>query len=572
LYCSTSYDKILIIIKYKQKTLKLRIRGSGMKNNLRLLIDQVFKKYPSIILHLIGITCFELIVYWFVYQTGGTKFGYLHLMYIPIILSGIFLRVKGGIFFGVLAGFLMGPLMPIDTITNEPQLVFNWVFRMSIFVMTGLIVGIYSNRIQKNSKKIIKLYTHHQETGLPNLSSLHSGAKASKDKYQSIITVLIKDFDSILHLVGRNSYYELFKETYKRLYTLLPGTDIIHADNNKIWLCIPNGQASIYVEQILETLNQTFYIDHIPLYVEFSLGILDVKEDIHLIQLLRQSDEAAYYAQQMNMEWATYTPKLFSYHRYRELLGMFHEALTNQELEVYYQPKVDLKNQNKPMGLEALIRWNHPNQGFISPAHFIPVVERTQLINVLTEFVLRDSLKLLQQLKEQKLDLCISINISAKNFQYSNFIEHVMELISPYQIQDGDLEFEITESTLIENPDLTYAKLKQLREHQIQLAIDDFGTGYSSLSYLSTYPIQKVKLDHYFIQRMLDDQGTKKIVQATIDIVHELGMKVVAEGVETKEVEKSLFMMGADYAQGFLYAKPMKKCEINNWFYNQINS
>ncbi len=510
------------------------------------------------------------LVYFFVYQTGGTKYVYSHTMYIPIILSTISFGVKGGVITGLVAGILLGPLMPLDTINNEMQKTFNWVYRLVIFLLVGVISGMMSNIFRINTKKVVKLLTHNQYSGLPNANILNKDILINNEDFsvntKLVMTIIINNHENIIELISKSNYFKLVKEIYIRIGKIL-GNDvrIIHAENNKLWLCLFKEDIDFYINNILNTLNTTFYIDRIPLYVEFSMGIAGLNDGNDLIVAFKHADASAYNAQKLNLRYQIFESKHLIHKKNIELLGMFHKALNNDELEVYYQPKIDLRT-NKPIGLEALLRWKVPSIGMISPMKIIPLVEETQLINPLTNWVLSQSLIQLHDLKECGIETTISVNISTKNLYYPNFFDEVVDLLNDHNVKEYSIEFEITESALMANPNASIDLLRNLKENRIMLSIDDYGTGYSSLSYLSQLPINIVKIDKYFINQMNKDLGVKHIVKSTIDLVHKLGMKVLAEGVEQLEHVNSLIEMGCDYAQGYYYAIPMNKTEIIEWY------
>ena len=202
----------------------------------------------------------------------------------------------------------------------------------------------------------------------------------------------------------------------------------------------------------------------------------------------------------------------------------------------------------------------------MNPLDFIPVVEETQLINPMTEWVLQNSLGMIKEFQRHGIDTAVSINISAKNLQHPRFFDRMTKIIAAYDVAWNLIEFEMTESALMHDPERIRDLLQQFRNRQIMLSIDDFGTGYSSLAYLSRFPIDAVKIDRYFVQQMLRDEGVRYIVAATINLAHQLGLTVVAEGVEDYETECRLTEMRCDLAQGYYYARPLNSADILSWY------
>lgn len=219
-----------------------------------------------------------------------------------------------------------------------------------------------------------------------------------------------------------------------------------------------------------------------------------------------------------------------------------------------------------PTGLEALIRWQHPNRGLIMPDNFIPLVEQTQLIHLLTDWVIKKAIEKNTILHERQLKMQISVNVSVKNLLDPEFINRVNKIIDEYKASPIDIEFEITESMLMSNPDEIKKILEKMKKRGHLISIDDFGTGYSSLAYLSQFPIDIVKIDRYFIQDLNHNESTRQIVESTINLAHNLGFKVVAEGVEDEEILNYLRQYGCDYGQGYYFAKPLRDQEIDDWY------
>lgn len=232
-------------------------------------------------------------------------------------------------------------------------------------------------------------------------------------------------------------------------------------------------------------------------------------------------------------------------------------ALENEEFQLFYQPIIDLQN-GKIKGCEALVRWMHPQRGLIGPFEFIPFAENTGLIIPLGYWITQQACRFQQQLANDfSADFFMSINLSSKQFEAHNLTAKMAELVNQFASRPGKIKFEVTESLLMANPDLATSALNELKEIGVQLAIDDFGTGYSSLSYLHRFPFDTLKIDRSFVSTMLQNKKSNEIVKSLIDLSHNLGMKVVAEGVETTFEENIIKQYKSEYAQGYLYSKPV---------------
>jgi len=279
--------------------------------------------------------------------------------------------------------------------------------------------------------------------------------------------------------------------------------------------------------------------------------------------LLRCADIAMYRAKHLRQDYAfyrssedKYTPDRLALHTQ---LG---RAIRRGNLELYYQPKIQLRD-GTVIGYEALLRWPRKNSEMLQPGEFIPLAENTELIHPLTDWVLNAALRQLQQWQRQGLTTRLAINISTNNLRNPNFIREVKSILEQYRIEPGLIELEVTESTLMVDPELGLRCLHDLRRLGVLLSIDDFGTGYSSLAYLKQLPVQLLKIDRSFVSAMLRSASDELIVQSTITLAHSFDLQVVAEGVEDKATATALARMGCDITQGYYFGKPVPAGQIS---------
>ena len=234
------------------------------------------------------------------------------------------------------------------------------------------------------------------------------------------------------------------------------------------------------------------------------------------------------------------------------------EALDNDALRLFYQPIIGLAS-GKIEGFEALIRWNHPSKGFISPETFIPIAEDSGLILEISRWVVLEACRFLEKIKETYPtdDFFMSVNFSATDFSDASFKSYIQYVLNETGIRPEQLHLEITERLLMSNPSSARDTLDECRKEGMLVSIDDFGTGYSSLSYLHHFPIDILKIDRSFINNMVEDQSAMELVRSIVSLGHNMKMKIIAEGIETEEQAQMLRGIGCDQAQGFMYAKPM---------------
>lgn len=229
-----------------------------------------------------------------------------------------------------------------------------------------------------------------------------------------------------------------------------------------------------------------------------------------------------------------------------------------------FQPKVRAQD-GQPCGLEALLRWEHEQLGFIPPDEFIPIAEQTGIIHSLTEWVLQEASRHVSELRRMGYPLTVAINISAINLKEKDLVSRVRQVLKQHEIVSENITLEVTESALMENPEHALLILNELSGIGVRLSIDDFGTGYSSLAYLKKMPVQEIKIDRSFVMDMDRDRGDAIIVRTTVNMCHDLGLQVVAEGVETAESQEQLKGFGCDYLQGYLLSRPLKFPDLLKW-------
>jgi EAL domain-containing protein (putative c-di-GMP-specific phosphodiesterase class I) len=229
------------------------------------------------------------------------------------------------------------------------------------------------------------------------------------------------------------------------------------------------------------------------------------------------------------------------------------QALASQRFRLHYQPQIDLKT-GEVIGAEALIRWRDPELGEVSPGQFIPVAEETGFIIAIGDWVLEQAVRQAARWRDSGLVMPVSVNVSALQFQQADFNDRVAAVLREHGLAGELLELELTESILVQDANEALARLSQLSQRGIRLAIDDFGTGYSSLSYLKRFPIDRLKIDRSFVKGVPTDESDSAIVRAVVQLAQALGMKVIAEGVETEPQRAFLLELGCDEFQGFLYA------------------
>jgi diguanylate cyclase len=536
-------------------------------NRIMFIFDDwiELKKNPYIMILILSLLP---LIYFFVYSTGGIKYVYSHTMYIPIILAGIFYGPSFGIIIAFIAGILLGPLMPIDTVTDELQDTLNWLYRLFIFLIIGGLIGYTSNKLRREAAHIKTLLSVNPETRVPNANYLKSLCPKLNNSVYSIFTILISNHNNIIDILGTDIYHLLIKQIYDDLTIKLPKDSItIQSDSNKLWVIIPSSQLEMEAKSLVEILNMSREIKDIALYVNFSIGgsiHYDITNCVDF-SIFEESTNSARRAELSNLIYILGDKDKNAKRSEYELLATFEDALKNGQTYLVYQPKIDLST-NKPYGFEALLRWNHPTRGNIPPDVFIPLVEKTNLIHHLTDFVLTTALKKIKELTDLGHPIPISINVSGKNLYDPDFYDRSIKLIESLGSNYDLIEFELTESTLMQNPLDSKEVLQKFYSKGIKISLDDFGSGYSSLAYLTQFPINYIKLDRLFMSDVLIDKHMATIVESTILLSKNLGYKVVCEGIENMDVLNLIKNYNCDYAQGYYFAKPMSSDDVLDWY------
>lgn len=332
---------------------------------------------------------------------------------------------------------------------------------------------------------------------------------------------------------------------------------------------LPVGDADHAAEtarRILAALETPFVLSDITLDVSAAIGIaLSPQHGRDLIGLIRHVDVAMRQAKKSGERYAFYAAERDEDSARRLVLAQeLRHAIEKDELILYYQPKIDMR-AGTVCGAEALVRWIHPQRGMMPPDEFIPLAEHTGLIKPLTDWVLAAALHQSSAWRETGLTLPIAVNLSARNLREAGLLNKMKQLFLAWGADAGWLELEITESAIMDDPDGALAVLTSLNALGIALFIDDFGTGYSSLGYLQRLPVDAVKIDKSFVKDMLANTDSAAIVRATIALAHDLGIKVVAEGIEDQEMWDRLAELRCDVAQGYFIGKPMPADQFEEW-------
>ncbi|MFW5894738.1 MAG: EAL domain-containing protein [Bacillota bacterium] len=512
------------------------------------------------------------VVWFFVYVTGGTRFGYLHIMYLPVILASMVFGFKGGILAGVIAGIILGPLMPLNTETSESQSFYSWMLRMLFFMVAGGFIGLTFNTIRKKNAKLTDLYTHDLSTGIETMNSHWLNySKNDKQSDRVAISLHINNYDALVVLLGMDEYSVLLKNINDRLKHFLPEHTLVYLrDRRLFWIDASKDAFNAIRDDFSAKMEkEIIYSETVPLFLDFSIGVFVPEKPLTMTERFKKSDVAALHARNNGLNFEIYHDDLTRSELLLKRLSALPEALENDEFFLVYQPILSVTD-NKVIALEALIRWNRDGE-ILTPEQFIPMAEETKLIDHITEWVLDRALVEYETFGAHLDGLGIAINVSYRNLFNPRLIERMVNRIKRSAIEPNRLHIEMTESTLMRNRTSTQAFLSSFRQLGVATILDDFGTGYSSLSCLRDLPVDSVKIDRDFTMNIHEDRSMYDMIATIIDLAHKMGLKVIAEGVEKKAILEEIKRLKCDYVQGYYFSKPLNADEVLP-FINKQNS
>ena len=387
----------------------------------------------------------------------------------------------------------------------------------------------------------------------------------------ALITMDLDRFKEINDSLGHHAGDEVLLHVGNCVRTCLRESDTVArmgGDEFAILLATANDLdgAVAATKKILRVLEEPADIAGQKIEIGASFGIVLYPEHGEEPEgLMRAADAAMYAAKQAHGGYKVYSRDLGQGADDRQTLqGELRHAIAHQELVLYFQPQIDFKS-NRINGVEALVRWQHPKHGLLGPDKFIPLAEQTGMIKPLTYYVLRSALRHCEGWQRAGLDMSMSVNISAINIQDLEFPDQVAQILKEFSVPPGRLELEITETAVMSEPVRAVECIKKLSALGVLIAIDDFGTGYSSMSYLKELLVAKIKIDKSFVTDMAVNRNDAVIVRSTVELGHNLGLKVVAEGVETQAVWDKLSALGCDDAQGYYMSRPLSADAFAEW-------
>lgn len=537
-------------------------------NDIRIIPKNI-KNLFNILLIFVLLTASFIIVY----LTDGTRNVYLQIFYIPLILSAYFWYVYGGLCVAIISGILLGPFMPLSVSEGIMQSTGNWIIRMIIFILVGGITGYAFNRMKKLEEEAKETNLIDPLTGMYNTNKLLSDLEERVLKGETFTLISIKLTN--IELIEKYLDYSIVKEIIKDLVDDLKhgrGKEAIYSSSNDEIILISSTDCSY-----LDKINKVILKYSNPVKVKKYTFRLSLKIGIYEHKSRQESPITIFNKARIAYEQGEVKESGIYYYRDEleeqirktlEITGTLLEALKNKELYLVYQPKINIID-NTIEGVEILLRWDRGDKEPVGPDRFIKIAEEIGFIKEITKFVIENAVSQITEWENKGINVNYSINITARELHDNNFMGWTKKFFENNDIDRSKFEIEITERVLAKEGKKLIDTLQWLRNLGYKVSIDDFGTGFNSLMSLVEFPIDILKIDKYFIDR-LDQYNIRRLVKTIIEYAHRVRIKVIAEGVETEKQLKILKKIKCDLVQGYYYSKPLLPKDFEK-FYHEFN-
>ena len=495
-----------------------------------------------------------------------------------------------GVLWILLSDRLLGALIQNPQIYREMQTYKGWVYILITTIMVFTLIRTRMHRLKRENERTIQAYEkikflayYDTLTGLPNRFKFESEVNSlieatGLDGKFIIVDIDIDNFkninDTMGHQVG-DLFLSYFTDRLKEEITKPAFLSRIGGDQFKvIFFNMTKEEVLFKLEAIKQKLTRSWTIENIQFYISFSIGIVEYPEDgVNTISLLKNVEIALHTAKREGKNRIVTYKKDIEESNVKLLttIDLLQCAIEEEQFELYYQPQFDLKT-NEIVGVETLVRWIHPEYGFIPPVEFIPIAEETGQIYRLEQWIIDKAMKQKKQWETEGFeDVVMSINLSGKTLTSSINFKEVEGIIKNSGVRFDEIIIEITETASMSDMDIVIKHLNELRKIGVRIALDDFGTGYSSLNYLKLFPINYIKLDRSFINAINDNEVNMLLIKNILALAHDLEFEVVAEGIETMEQLEFLQKHLCETGQGYLFSKPVPIDQMNEMLITKYN-
>jgi len=493
-------------------------------------------------------------------------------MCLSIVLNGVS-NEQGWYVNEIIAGYMESTLLIVLIMLLISYTI--WVASVDFHMLLNKL-SLENTAVNESKKRIEKLLHHDILTGLPNRAmalDIFKKAASRAEREQAKVCLIFIDLDNfklVNDALGHKAGDELLKEVAKRLASVIRSSDsICRFAGDEFVIILENVKSdeiiSRVAQKIISAIQVPFYYQSNELIGSCSVGItVSPNDGLMFNSLINNADTAMNYSKSMGGNCFHFFNGDMNKrgHEYLSVVTDLRRALKDGEFELYYQPKIQFNDQSI-MGVEALIRWNHPEKGLIYPDSFIPQAEQSGLIVDIGQWVISSACHTCKSWIDMGIgDFCMAVNISSQQFKRGDFTQVVCNALKNSTLPAKYLELEMTESLLIDNSQALKSTIKALSQLGVSFSIDDFGTGYSNLRYLKEFEIEVLKIDRSFVQDIDRNPKNRALVVAIIQMAKSLSLKTVAEGVEEAEISRLLYELGCDYGQGYYWSKPVSETQF----------
>jgi len=493
------------------------------------------------------------------HEAGGTRTAYVHMAYLPILAIALVFGARGTVAAAAAMTLLFGPLLPLDVAAGTPQQTFAWLVRGGFFVGIGLFVWLGAQLLREALREQHDRMLFDEVTGLPTKAYFFHKvvpALAPEAEYR-LYVVRLHATTRLLAAFGQEIADRVEHRLAQRLVEagMAPG-DLFRSNGSEFGVLERPDSAAI-VRAALATVRDPVEVDGMSFFTDATVGMTTLRAAGDPGVALRRAAGAADFAYERNKASANYSRERDESRAARLIvLGDLLQAIGTEQLFLVYQPKIRLSD-GAVEGVEALLRWQHPRKGLIPPGRFIPMAEQSPIMTALTFDVMLKALRQAARWRAAGLEIPVAVNVSARDLSEEDFAAQIQTLRRGWPDGLLPIGIEVTESAAFLPDSDTRRSFAALRTHGFRIAIDDYGAGHSSLAYLRDIPADQLKLDGQFVRHCATSRRDLAFVRSTVALAHDLGLEVVAEGVEDEATADALRETGCDIAQGYHFARPM---------------
>lgn len=502
-------------------------------------------------------------------QFPATTSTMVYFLLVPVVIGSLYFGLLGAIVSSA-AVFAVFYWFAIEQDVSAAY----WL-RYVVYAAIGVVIGLFIQLHAHYQRQLTYLINHDPGTGLPSRLALWDAIdqqlseKNMAKNPNGLAVIAIDNLHDVSITFNHDVADELLVTLWNRIVDVFyPGARAYHYHRERLAVLFHNPERSPdrLQHKLAACLEESVIYNDIPIHFTVRVGYVEINASSRGKRtLINEAESALVWAHERDKQLVIFNSDMRCEKRGAlAVLGSVHNAMQSGELTLYYQPKVNLLD-NSVIGFEALARWQDQILGVLSPYEFIPLIEKTEIIHPFTHWAIDLALKTLSEWIKNGYDYHVAVNISSHNLSDEDFPGAVKNLLKKHQLPSSVLELEITETEIMKQPELAVNALKELADIPLVISIDDFGTGYSSLAYLHRLPATKLKIDRAFISQIDTDENVKTIVASAINLGHALGMKVIAEGIETHNQRNILKNLGCDIGQGYLFSAAMPASEVSGW-------